>query len=68
MVWWWPATLVTLAFAPIDAAAKLCCVPYAPFRGRQTPLTPGLIISPEQIAEDLAKIAFQCVRAYSVDN
>jgi hypothetical protein len=68
MVWWWPATLVTLAFAPIDAAAKLGCVPYAPFRGKRTPLTPGLIISREQIAEDLAKIAFQCVRAYSVDN
>ena len=39
MVWWWPATLVTLAFAPIDAAAKLGCVSYAPFGGRQTPLT-----------------------------
>ena len=43
---------------------------YAPFRGRQTPLAPGLIISPEQIAEDLAEIAkiSQCVRTYSVDN
>ncbi len=43
---------------------------YAPFRGGQTPLTPGLIISPKQIAEDLAEIAkiFQCVRTYSVDN
>ena len=36
----------------------------------RTPLTPGLIISTEQIAEDLAEIAkiFQCVRTYSVDN
>ena len=43
---------------------------YAPFRGRQSPLTPGLIISPEQIAADLTEIAktFQCVRTYSVDN
>jgi exo-beta-1,3-glucanase (GH17 family) len=69
-VWWWLATPVTLAYAPIDAAAKLVCVSYAPFRSRQTPLTPGLIISPEQIAEDLAEIATisQCVRTYSVDN
>jgi exo-beta-1,3-glucanase (GH17 family) len=73
--WYWDkppgvATPVTLANAPIDAAAKLNCVSYAPFRGGQTPLTPGLIISPEQIAEDLAEIAkiFQCVRIYSVDN
>ena len=36
----------------------------------RTPLTPGLIISPEQIAEDLAEIAkiSECVRTYSVDN
>ena len=43
---------------------------YAPFRGKQTPRTPGLIVSPEQIAEDLAELAkiSQCVRTYSVDN
>ena len=36
----------------------------------QTPLNPGLIVSPEQIAEDLAELAkvSQCVRTYSVDN
>jgi len=69
-VWRWLATPVTLAYTPIDATAKLDCVSYAPFRGRQTPLTPGLIISPEQIAEDLAEIAkiSHCVRIYSVDN
>lgn len=69
-VWWWLATPAALAYAPVDAAAKLNCVSYAPFRGGQTPLTPGLVISPEQIAEDLAEIAkiFQCVRIYSVDN
>ena len=69
-IWWWLATPVTLAYAPVDPSAKSDCVSYAPFRDSQTPLTPGLIISPEQIAEDLAELAriFQCVRIYSVDN
>ena len=69
-VWWWLAMPVTIARAPIDAAAKLDCVSYAPFRDDQTPLTPGLIISPEQIAEDLVELAkiSRCVRTYSVDN
>jgi glucan 1,3-beta-glucosidase len=69
-VWWWLTTPLTLAYAPIDAAAKLDCVAYAPFRDDQTPRTPGLIISPEQIAEDLVELAriSRCVRTYSVDN
>ncbi|MGD0847819.1 MAG: beta-(1-6) glucans synthase, partial [Bradyrhizobium sp.] len=69
-VWWWLATPVTLAHAPIDPAAKLECVSYAPFRRDQTPLNPQLIVSPEQIAEDLVELAkvSQCVRTYSVDN
>jgi exo-beta-1,3-glucanase (GH17 family) len=59
-----------LAHAPIDPAAKLECVSYAPFRRDQTPLNPQLIVSPEQIAEDLVELAkvSQCVRTYSVDN
>jgi exo-beta-1,3-glucanase (GH17 family) len=59
-----------LARAPIDPAAKLECVSYAPFRGDQTPRNPELIISPEQIAEDLRDLAkiSRCVRTYSVDN
>ena len=69
-VWWWLATPVTLARAPIDPAAKLYCVSYAPFRGNQTPLNSKLIVSPEQIEEDLVELAkvSQCVRTYSVDN
>ncbi len=69
-VWWWLATPVTLARAPIDPAAKLYCVSYAPFRDDQTPLNPDLIVSPEQIREDLTELAkiSQCVRTYSVDN
>jgi exo-beta-1,3-glucanase (GH17 family) len=68
--WWWLATPVTLARAPIDPAAKLYCVSYAPFRGNQTPMNPELIVSPEQIQEDLVELAkiSQCVRTYSVDN
>jgi exo-beta-1,3-glucanase (GH17 family) len=69
-VWWWLATPVMLAHAPIDPAAKLDCVSYAPFRNDQTPLNPDLIVRPEQIQEDLIEIAkiSQCVRTYSVDN
>jgi exo-beta-1,3-glucanase (GH17 family) len=61
---------VALAHAPIDPAAKLDCVSYAPFRGNQTPLNPQLIVSPEHIHEDLVELAkvTQCVRTYSVDN
>src|SRR6201747_1197547 len=69
-VWWWLATPITLARAPIDPAAKLMCVSYAPFRGAQTPLLPTTQIAPEQIAEDLAQLAkiSQCVRTYSIEN
>ena len=69
-VWWWLAIPVTLARAPIDPAAKLECVSYAPFRGDQTPHNPKLIVSPEQIAEDLVELAqiTKCIRTYSIDN
>jgi exo-beta-1,3-glucanase (GH17 family) len=69
-VWWWLAMPVTLARAPIDPAAKLECVSYAPFRNEQTPHNADLIVSPEQIAEDLAELAkiSKCIRTYSIDN
>jgi exo-beta-1,3-glucanase (GH17 family) len=69
-VWWWIATPVSLARAPIDPAAKLECVSYAPFRDVQTPLDPSTHIGAEQIAEDLAQLSkiSRCVRTYSVDN
>ncbi len=69
-VWWWLATPITLARAPIDPAAKLECVSYAPFRGAQNPLEPGLVIAPEQMAEDFAQLAkvTGCIRTYSVGN
>ena len=61
---------VTLARAPIDPAAKLECVSYAPFRNDQTPHNADLIVSPKQIAEDLAELAriSKCIRIYSIDN
>ena len=68
--WWWLATPITLARAPIDPDAKLLCVSYAPFRGAQTPLVPTTMIPPEQIAQDLAQLAkiSDCVRTYSIEN
>jgi glucan 1,3-beta-glucosidase len=69
-VWWWLATPINLARAPIDPNAKLQCVSYAPFRGAQTPLSPTTMIPPEQIAQDLAQLVkiSDCVRTYSVEN
>jgi exo-beta-1,3-glucanase (GH17 family) len=69
-VWWWLATPITLARAPIDPNAKLMCVSYAPFRGAQTPLSPTTHIAPQQIAQDLEQLAkiTDCVRTYSIEN
>jgi exo-beta-1,3-glucanase (GH17 family) len=61
---------VTLPRAPIDATTKLECVSYAPFRNDQTPHDQALIVSPEQILEDLRELAkvSKCIRTYSIDN
>jgi exo-beta-1,3-glucanase (GH17 family) len=69
-VWWWLATPITLARAPIDPAAKLQCVSYTPFRGAQTPLDPSTQVPLEQIEQDLADLAkiTDCVRTYSIEN
>src|ERR1700712_1891530 len=69
-LWWWVATPITLARAPIDPNAKLQCVSYAPFRDTQSPLVPTTHITPEQIAQDLAQLAAvtDCVRTYSIEN
>src|ERR1700683_4074467 len=68
--WWWLATPVALARAPIDPNAKLQCVSYAPFRGEQTPLQSTAQVPAEQIAQDLAQLAkiSDCVRTYSIEN
>src|SRR6201990_3545558 len=69
-VWWWVATPVTLARAPIDPASKLQCVSYAPFRGAQSPLDPSTYISAAQIEQDLTQLVkiSECVRTYSIEN
>src|ERR1700756_2163110 len=69
-VWWWAATPITLARAPIDPASKLQCVSYAPFRGAQTPLDPSTYVPAGQIAQDLTQLAkiSDCVRTYSIEN
>ena len=69
-VWWWLATPITLARAPIDPAAKLQCVSYAPFRGDQSPLDPTTHIAAAQIEQDLTQLAriSECVRTYSIEN
>src|SRR3974390_2406014 len=60
--------------APGGGGEKLYCLSYAPFRGSQTPLDPGTIISAAQIAaqieDDLSRLAkiTDCVRSYSVDD
>lgn len=61
---------IKLVRAPIDPAAKLECVSYAPFRAEQTPLDPTTQISAEQIAQDMAQLATisKCVRTYSIEN
>ncbi len=68
--WWWLATPIALSRAPIDPAAKLLCVSYAPFRGEQTPLSAGTRVSAEQISTDLAQLAkvSDCIRTYSTEN
>src|SRR5438876_920503 len=68
-LWWWLATPIRLARAPIDPDAKLQCVSYAPFRGAQTPLLTMTRISPEQIEQDLAQLVkiSECVRTYSIE-
>src|SRR6202167_4024287 len=68
--WWWLATPVALARAPIDPNAKLQCVSYAPFRGEQTPLRSTAQIPAEQIAQDLAQLSkiSDCVRTYPIEN
>ena len=68
--WWWLATPISLARAPIDPNAKLLCVSYAPFRHTQTPLQPTTHIEAGQIGQDLAELAkvSDCVRTYSIEN
>jgi glucan 1,3-beta-glucosidase len=66
--WAWLGAAVPMPQAA-GAGDKLYCVSYAPFRGHQSPLVAGTMISAAQIDEDLAHLATMtnCVRVYSVD-
>jgi len=68
--WWWLATPVMLAHAPIDPSSKLQCVSYAPFRGDQTPLVKSTHVNVDQIEQDLRRLKdiTECVRTYSIEN
>jgi exo-beta-1,3-glucanase (GH17 family) len=68
-VWCWLA-IPAMPYAPIDTSKKLDCVSYAPFRAGQTPWNSSEVISPQQIAEDLATLSgiSGCIRIYSVEN
>jgi len=69
-VWWWLATPISLARAPIDPNSKLQCVSYAPFRDSQTPLDESTRVSVDQITQDLTDLAkvTDCIRTYSIEN
>lgn len=67
--WWWMGRPVAMPPSPLATGEKLHCVSYAPFRGTQSPLTPPIQISAEQIDDDLARLAkvTDCVRTYAVE-
>ena len=64
--WWWQGRPVTVVDAP---SARVPCVSYAPYRGSQTPFDENLVISREQIENDLRHLATMtgCVRTYAVN-
>jgi exo-beta-1,3-glucanase (GH17 family) len=67
--WFWLGAPAASSAPPFNSA-KLNCVSYAPFRNVQDPLTPGLVVGEQQIAEDLEQLArtSDCVRTYSTGN
>ena len=67
--WAYLGARVAMPPPPISSAEKLYCVSYSPFHGRQTPFDLSLHVDPDQIEEDLTKLASvtDCVRTYSTD-
>jgi len=68
-VWAWLGQPIAMPNAPLAAGEKLYCVSYAPFRDGQTPFDPNMRVSPQQIDDDLTRLAkiADCVRTYSVE-
>lgn len=60
----WQARPVALPDAGVEHVA---CLSYAPYRAGQTPFDPTLVISPQQIEEDLTVLSglTDCVRTYA---
>jgi exo-beta-1,3-glucanase (GH17 family) len=67
--WTWLGAPVAMPHSPLSAGEKLYCLSYSPFRGSQTPLDAGTLVSPAQIDDDLARLAkiTDCVRTYSTE-
>ena len=67
--WFWLGAPVPMPPSPLAAGEKINCVSYAPFREWQSPLAPGIQITREQIAGDLAILSriARCVRTYSTE-
>lgn len=67
--WAWLGHPVPAPSSPLAAGEKLPCVSYAPFRPGQSPFIEGLVIPPEQIDDDFARLAkiTRCVRTYSTE-
>ena len=70
VTWSFLAGPVPLSELSSGLERKLDCISYAPYRGAQNPLTPGLIVREQEIAQDLAQLArvSNCVRTYSTGN
>ena len=68
-IWTWLGLPVAMPHTPLAPGEKLYCLSYAPFRDGQTPFDPAMHISPEQIDDDLGRLAkiTDCVRTYSVE-
>jgi glucan 1,3-beta-glucosidase len=67
--WTWLGQPIVMPNAPLTTGEKLYCASYAPFRDGQTPFDPTTHISPQQIDDDLTRLAkiSDCVRTYSVE-
>jgi exo-beta-1,3-glucanase (GH17 family) len=55
--------------SPLGPGEKLPCVSYTPYQGSQTPFDQPLVISDQQIAADMERLAriTSCIRTYSAE-
>jgi exo-beta-1,3-glucanase (GH17 family) len=69
LAWSLLGTPVVLPPSPLGPGEKLPCVSYTPYQGRQTPFDQPLVISDQQIAADMERLAkiTSCIRTYSAE-